>query len=91
MLRRHHASVRRNLGYLLWDPEVGNFSYRVVNVPELLSAIADATRVPLATLEGFAREAAPIRSYTHGSHDVCAGASTSNTGQESASELDGMS
>jgi len=56
-LRHEGVSVRRHLGYLLLDPEVESFTYRVENVQDMLAAIAEVTGLPLSTLERFAREA----------------------------------
>jgi Methyltransferase domain len=57
LLRKEGVSVRRNLGYVLLDPEVGSFTFRVANVRDVLEAIAEVTGVGFSELEGFAREA----------------------------------
>jgi hypothetical protein len=57
LLHEEGASVGRHLGYLLLDPEVESFTFRVANVGDVLEAIAEVTGVGLGELEGFAREA----------------------------------
>ena len=56
LIRSAGEPATRHLRFILLDPEVGNFSYSVANVNDVLAAIADVTGVPLTRLEGYARE-----------------------------------
>jgi Methyltransferase domain len=57
LLRNSNVPIRPYLAYVLWDPEVESFSYHLADVRPMLATIAEATGVPLAVVEGFAREA----------------------------------
>jgi hypothetical protein len=43
VLRRDHAPLRGNLGYLLLDPETDNFTYDLSNEPELAAWVTTVT------------------------------------------------
>lgn len=43
VLRRDHAPLARNLGYVLLDPETDNFTYDLANEPELAGWVATVT------------------------------------------------
>jgi glycosyltransferase involved in cell wall biosynthesis len=56
ILRNAGVSPLNHLGYVLFDPEVESYTYRVANVDEMLTAIAEVTGVPRNALAGYAAE-----------------------------------
>lgn len=57
ILRGAGESPLRHLRYVVLDPEVESYTFRVANVDEMLSGIAEVTGAPLAELEGYVTEA----------------------------------
>jgi Methyltransferase domain len=55
-IRRAGLSVRRNLSYVLFDPEVESYTYTVANVAGLLATISEVTGVPEDELRRYAAE-----------------------------------
>jgi Methyltransferase domain len=49
--------VREHLRYILLDPEVESYTYRVANVDGMLATIAEATGAPIDQLRGYVIEA----------------------------------
>lgn len=57
LLRRAGVPIRKHVRYLLLDPEVESFTYRLANVREMLIEIAEVTHVPMTDIERFVSEA----------------------------------
>lgn len=56
ILRREGLAIGQHARYVLFDPELESYTYRVANVEGMLSAIGEVTGVPVTTLAGYASE-----------------------------------
>jgi hypothetical protein len=60
-LAHYGASLRSDprayLGYLLWDPELDNFTYDLANEDELAAVVSEALGRPAEEIAGYLREA----------------------------------
>lgn len=70
VLRRHEVRLRTSpatwLRYVLLDPEVDTFTYRLDNVDELVAVLAAQTGLPAAQLAAHAREVETDEELTRG-------------------------
>jgi predicted O-methyltransferase YrrM len=57
LIRRERLPVHRHARYILFDPEVESYTYRVANLEGMLAAINEVTGIPLDTLSGYVSEA----------------------------------
>ncbi len=57
VIRSEGLSILRHARYILLDPEVESYTYRVANMEGMLAAISEATRVPRDILAGYVEEA----------------------------------
>jgi predicted O-methyltransferase YrrM len=57
IIRNEGLPVREHLRYILLDPEVESYTYRVANVAGMLETIADATGAPIDELRRYVLEA----------------------------------
>jgi hypothetical protein len=57
ILRRAGVSARRHLRYVLLDPELESYTYRVGNVDAMCAAVAEVTGIPVGRLTSFVAEA----------------------------------
>ncbi len=68
IVRGYGASLRADplgvAGYVLWDPEVGDFSYELDNEDELVGFLAQMLRVDDETIAGYLAEAHAARELT---------------------------
>ncbi len=56
VLRSHQASLRRNLPFVLLDPEPHNFTYDIANEPDLVDWVATVASRDRSTAEAYVRE-----------------------------------
>jgi methyltransferase family protein len=57
LIRREGLSIRRHLRFVLFDPEVESYTYRVANMEGMLAAIGEVTGAPLSALSCYVLEA----------------------------------
>ena len=57
LIRAAGLPIHRHLPYILFDPEVESYTYRIANIEGTLAAINEVTDVPLARLWSYVEEA----------------------------------